>query len=150
MARATRVPVSCGDEGIAAFARHAAGIANALEIPVLVAVVGVKLPVVPAAGVAAVAVQRNIEVGKLRGGTVGDAVDSRVDRVPVGIRVHGDTGRGILRQSNAGEDERDDRGSHVHLLGDGDGGRWQTWWCPALLTAVTVTIAGEGTDLGAV
>ena len=56
------------DERVAALARRGAGVADALEVPVAAAVVGVQLPVVAARVVAAVAVERAVQVAQLRRG----------------------------------------------------------------------------------
>ena len=114
-ARAGRLGV--GDERVATLACDAAGVADAFKIPILVTVVGVQLPIVAAAVVAAVAVERNIEVGKLRGGAVGDAVDARIDGPPVGVGVDGNAGRGILGGSNARQRNHEDRGPQHSFQG---------------------------------
>ncbi len=77
------------DEVVAALTGRRARVADALEVPVLAAVVGVLLPVVSRRVVAAVAVQRCVQVLQLRRRRIRDAVDRRVD----GAATRGDVNR---------------------------------------------------------
>jgi len=72
-----------GDEAVGDLAGDAALFADALEEPVGGAVGSVELPVVARGGVAAGAVERDVELGELLRGGEGDAVDVRIDRMPI-------------------------------------------------------------------
>ena len=58
-------------------------VGDALVVPVVAAVVGVQLPVVARGVVAAVAVERAVQVVQLRCGCVGNAVNVRIDRMAI-------------------------------------------------------------------
>src|SRR5262249_23722854 len=63
---------------------------NALKIPVAGMVGGVLCVTVGVGGIAAVSIERAIQVGKLRRGREGGAIDVGVDDVDTGAGVHGD------------------------------------------------------------
>ncbi len=105
-----------GDEGVAALAGRGAAVGDALVVPVVAAVVRVQLPVVARRVVAAVAIQRHVEVGELRGGGVGDAVDVGIDGAPAGAGIDGDRHRRILRRSRQ-RPQQAGRGEHERRTG---------------------------------
>src|SRR5262249_33328968 len=75
------------DEGVAPLARYTARISDTFEIPILSAVIGVELPVIAAAVVAAITVQWHVKVVELGGCAVCDSVNPGVDGVPPCIYV---------------------------------------------------------------
>lgn len=85
------------DEGIAALARHGARLADALEVPVLSAIVGVQPPVITARVIASVTMERAVEVAELCGAGIRHAVNVRINRTAIRARIHIDRHRWILR-----------------------------------------------------
>src|SRR5262249_35481726 len=81
------------DPRVHALAGAGAG-GDPLEVPVAAVVVGVWRVAVGVGGVAAVAVERQAQVGDLRGAGEGGAVNVGVDGVDVGRGVHADDGGG--------------------------------------------------------
>src|SRR6185369_14305471 len=79
------------DEGVAQFAGGRTVLGDAFKIPVEAAIGRIELPVVAGTGVAAVAIERRVEVVQLRAAGVGDAIDIRADRMPVRIGIDIDT-----------------------------------------------------------
>ena len=99
--------VELAEERVAALAGDGAAVADALEVPVVAAVVGVQLPVVARGVVAAVAVERAVQVVQGGGGGMSDAVDIGIDRVAVDLRVDADA-HGILGGGRHGAHPDDD------------------------------------------
>ena len=94
-----------GHEVVAALPSGAARIADALEVPVLPAIVRVQLPVVARRVVAAVPVDRHVQVGELRGRRIGHAVDVGVDGVLRGGSINGHRHGAVLcRDDGDGDD----------------------------------------------
>src|SRR5262249_8390612 len=89
------------DEIVAALAGGGARVADALEVPVLAAIVGVLLPVVTRCVVAAVAMEWCVQVLQLRGRGVRDPVDSLADGVAIGRGINGDGHRSLLGFENS-------------------------------------------------
>ncbi len=85
------------DERITTVTRGRTRVSNALEVPIVATVVRVDLPVVTCRIVPAVAIQRCVELVELRGRRVRDAVDVRVDAMPVGCGINGDRNARTLR-----------------------------------------------------
>ena len=107
-------PLGVGDEVVAALACGRTGFGNALEVPVLTAIVRVDLPVVPRGVVAAVSIQRRVEIRQLRRCRVSHAIDVGVDG-PARLRDvdpdghgaalrKGPNGRKRCREGEAGQD----------------------------------------------
>ena len=85
------------NEGIASFAGSSVRLRNALEVPVVGAVIGVLLPVVAARVVAAHAIGRGAKVTKLGGRGVGESIDPGIDLVAICGCVHRNHNGRILR-----------------------------------------------------
>ena len=85
-----------GNQCVRHFARDGAGIADALEIPVRGAVVGVELPVVTAGVLAAQTIHRYVELRQSGGIAVSHAVNIRIDRMAIRGRVNANVDRWIL------------------------------------------------------
>ncbi len=117
-----------GDEGIAALAGRRARLGDALVVPVVAAVVGVQLPVVARGVVAAVAIERAVEVVQLGGARVRHAVDVGIDRTAVDVGVDRNGDRRILRGCRRAVEEqhtqREDSGVRAEIEGFGHGLVW--------------------------
>ena len=86
-----------GDEGVASSSRGRAAFGDAFVVPVVAAIVGIQLPVVSRRVVAAVAIERAVEVVQLGRSRVRHAVDVGIDRAAIDVGVDGDRDRRILR-----------------------------------------------------
>ena len=105
------------DERVAPLARGRAAVGDALVVPVVAAVVGVQLPVVARRVVAAVPVERRVQIVQVGRRRVRDAVDVRVDRMAIRRGVDADRD-GCLRL------QRDGRRQQCQARRGGIPSRW--------------------------
>ena len=92
----------------------ALAVGDALEVPVVAAIVGVQLPVVARGVVAAVAVERRVQVVQIGRRRVRDAVDVRVDRMAIRRGVDADRDGCLRLQRDGGRQQcQARRGEHT-------------------------------------
>ena len=77
-----------------------------MVVPIVGAIVGVQLPVIARRVVAAVAVERAVQIVQLRGRGMGDAVNVRIDRAAVQIGIDVDRYGSVLRAERKGKEEQ--------------------------------------------
>ena len=101
-----------GCDSVGRSAGRAATVGVSLEIPVSARRVRVDLPVVPAGGVSAPAIERGIQGRHIVRIPVGDAVDIGIDGMPVGVGIHTYRCRRILRKALDRTEQNDHRQTH--------------------------------------